>query len=71
MTMIEVEPQPRIDTLVAADGRRRGNPNTPARHGLTASPSFWVDAAAITQRAEGNPDAELLGVVLRPGQPAV
>ena len=73
MTMIEVEPQPRIDTLVrlAAGGEARQTEYTG---------TAWFDGKPIVsglmlrrspERAAGNPDAELFGVVLRPGQPAL
>ncbi len=73
MTMIEVEPQPRVDTLVrlAAGGEARRTEyvgtvwfdGKPFVSGLTLQRS--------PNGAAGNPDAELLDVVLPPGQPAV
>ena len=73
MTMIEVEPQPRIDTLVrlpdGGEARRTEYVGTvwfdgkPEVSGLTLRRS--------PQRAARHPDAELPDIVLRPGQPAV
>jgi hypothetical protein len=65
MTMIEVEPQPRIDTLVrlAAGGesRRTEYTGTAWFDGKPVVSGF--DAAAITECAARYPYAELLDVV--------
>ena len=72
-TMIEVEPQPRIDTLVrlpvGGEARRTEYVGTAWFDGKPEIAG--TDAASVAERATGNSGAELLGVVLCPRQPAV
>ncbi len=73
MTMVEVEPQPRIDTMVRLPGgdeaRRTEYVGTAWFDGKPHH--LGTDAATLAERAAGHPNAELLDGVLPPRQPAV